>query len=129
MTFLSIVSGLSQRFLSHRSFELIVMPALDDFTYEQQTSNPGSYVAVLTAVAGAAWEDVVRSGALRTFAGLVMIPICYHAFLFVLLQPQGLDQLSGLHMLVLGGSFVTLSLGLVLVCYWPAREPRQPRIE
>lgn len=129
MTFVATITAMSQRFLTERSFELIVGPALADFEYDHDQSAPPwrcrQHVAVLAAVAGAAWEDVVRGGDLATFVGLFLIPVCYYTFFFLLGLPSGLDHVSSGLLTGLGVAVVTLSLAPAIVCYWPERQPRK----
>jgi hypothetical protein len=129
MPILPIISRVAQRFLSDRSFELIVAPALADVAYDEHPATLTTYAAVFSALAGAIWEDVVRGGAIGTFARLVMIPLCNYAFLFALVRPQGVQAMSAGQILWLAGTCVVLSLGMVGVCYWPPREPRNLRVE
>ena len=65
MSFESRIVAFSTRFLSARSFELIVAPALADLQFEadEHAGYPGvaaSRLAVLRAVAGAMRNDVAR---------------------------------------------------------------------
>jgi len=132
VTFVATVTDLSTRFLTERSFELIVAPALADFEWDVASgarSVTAARAAVLTAVIGAAWEDVVRGGDLALFAGLVLIPVCYYTFFFLLGLPAGADRLSLTVVTLLGIAVVLLSLAPALVCFWPDPLPRQPSTE
>ena len=51
------IAHLSERFLSARSFELIVAPALADLEFESHRVTAAGLVAVCRAVAGAVVED------------------------------------------------------------------------
>ena len=131
MTFVATVTDVSTRFLTERSFDLIVAPALADFEFDLaagERSRAAARAAVLTAVIGAAWEDVVRGGDLALFAGLVLIPVCYYSFFFILGLPKGMPMASG-PLTALFIAVVALSLAPVLVCYWPDRQPRKPTPE
>jgi hypothetical protein len=132
VTFVATVTGLSTRFLTERSFDLIVAPALADFDWDLSTGNRsrlGCRAAVVKAMIGAAWEDVVRGGDLALFAGLVLLPICYYAVFFLLGFPAGAERLSSSVITLLGLAVVTLSLAPALVCFWPDRQERGPSTE
>ena len=124
MTFVETMTTLSDRFLTERSFELIVGPALADFEYDEDRTSPrGRQLAVLLAFAGAFWDDVVRGNA-WTFAGLVLIPACYYFFFFLLGMPGGPHRMPVDLMTTLGITVITLSLAPAIVCFWPKRDPR-----
>lgn len=131
MTFVAAITALSERFLTDRSFELIVTPALADFEFDPNASGAHRFAphrAVLAAFLGALREDVARAGDIGTFAGLVLIPVCYYSFFFILGLPKGMPMVSG-PLMALGIAVVALSLAPVIVCYWPERHPRNPSIE
>ena len=126
MTFAAAITTLSTRFLTERSFELIVAPALADFDLDLAGGAPreaAARAAVLNAFLGAVWEDAVRGGDLARFAGLVLIPVCYYTFFFLLGLPRGLDGLSVSTVVGLAIAVVTLSLAPAIVCFWPERQP------
>jgi hypothetical protein len=130
VTFVATITGLSTRFLTERSFELIVTPALADYELDTATgrSETAARAAVLSAVIGAVWEDAVRGGDLARFAGLVLIPICYYTFFFLLGLPKGVG-LSSPIITALAIGVVTLSLAPAIVCYWPERDSETPSTE
>ena len=126
MTFVAAITAVSTRFLTQRSFDLIVAPALADFDLDLADGtrrDTAARVAVLSAFLGAVWEDAVRGGDLARFAGLVLIPVCYYTFFFLLGLPAGADRLSATVVTLLGLAVVTLSLAPALVCFWPERQP------
>jgi hypothetical protein len=132
VTFVAAITVLSERFLTERSFELIVTPALADFEFDSGTSGPrrlAPYLAVIAALLGAFRDDAVRGGDIVTFAGLVLIPVCYYSFFFVLGLPQGMGSMPTSMIAALGVGVVALSLAPVIVCYWPERQPRNPSTE
>jgi hypothetical protein len=132
VTFVATVTDLSTRFLTERSFELIVAPALADFELDlrdSERSRTAARTAVVAAVIGAAWEDVVRGGDLALFAGLVLIPVCYYSFFFLLGLPAGADRLSSTVVTLFGLAVVMLSLAPALVCFWPDRQQPATRDE
>ena len=127
MTFVAAITALSTRFLTERSFELIVAPALADFDLDVSTgarSGTCARVAVLSALLGAVWEDAVRGGDLARFAGLVLIPVCYYTFFFLLGLPGGMNRLSSTMVTGLAVAIVALSLAPAIVCFWPERDAR-----
>ncbi len=126
MTFVAAITSLSTRFLTQRSFELIVAPALADFDLDVSTasrSETRARLAVLMALLGAIWEDAVRGGDLARFAGLVLIPVCYYAFFFLLGLPGGVSRLSSAMVTSLVIAIVALSFAPAIVCFWPERQP------
>jgi hypothetical protein len=125
MTFESRIVVFADRFLSTRTFNLIVAPALADLQFENELgrrSRMSSCWAVLRAVAGGLREDVSRdSGSLLK---LTLLPFCYYAVPLVM----GIEyfktwpEVAAALLIVLA-----LSMVPVLVCFWPARHT--PRID
>jgi hypothetical protein len=125
VTFAAAITALSTRFLTERSFELIVAPALADFELDAVSGTHRQFAAraaVLSAFSGAVWEDAVRGGDLARFAGLVLIPVCYYTFFFLLGLPGGVSRLSSAMVTGLAVAVVTLSFAPALVCFWPERQ-------
>jgi hypothetical protein len=126
--FITRVTTFSERFLSDRSFDLIVGPAIADFEYDAGSGRLEPYVAVLRAVVGAAYEDLSASSSAATFLGLAVIPAAYYAFFFVLCVPEGLRTVAN-HRTI--GLLLALATGVasivpVTVCFWPERPaPRR----
>jgi hypothetical protein len=126
VTFVATVTDVATRFLTERSFDLIVAPALADFELDLasgERSVAAARAAVVAALVGAAWDDAVRSGDLALFAGLVMLPVCYYTFFFLLGFPAGADHLSATVITLLGLAVLMLSVAPALVCFWPERQP------
>jgi hypothetical protein len=123
--FIAKVTAFADRFLSDRSFDLIVAPAIADFEYDAGSAAPvASYVAVLRAVAGAAYEDATSGSSAGTFLVLALIPAVYYAFFFLLCVPEGFRTVAsnrpvGAVLLLLAaiGSMVP-----VIICFWPERR-------
>jgi hypothetical protein len=131
VTFAAVITALSERFLTERSFDLIVAPALADFEFDPHATGLhrfSPHVAVLAAFWGALRDDAVRGGDIRTFAGLVLIPVCYYSFFFILGVPRGMPMATG-PLAALAIAVVALSLAPVIVCYWPQRQPRNTSTE
>lgn len=126
MTFIDRVESLSTRFLSDRTHELIVAPAIADLQYDAGAADGGirARLSVLVALAGGAFEDLTSDLSLLTIAGLALIPGIYYAFLLMLVVPEAGTLLAG-HWgrFALASGFAVLSLGPVLVCCWPERRP------
>ena len=128
MTFINAITALSERFLTERSFELIVAPALADFAYDSE--HPlNRRAAVLAAVAGAFWDDVLRGGHVMTFAGLALIPICYYTIWFLIWIPTGMRSLPTGVMAIVTVLILMLSLAPAIVCFWPNTDARRTPAE
>ena len=129
MTFIDRIESLSTRFLSERTHELIVAPAIADLQYDSGDESPSARgrVSVLVALAGAAYEELTSDLRLVKLAGLALIPALYYAFLIMLVvPPDARTFLSGHWMtFVIVVGVAVLSFGPVLACCWPERTPRQ----
>ena len=131
MTFIDRIESLSMRFLSDRTHELIVAPAIADVQYDSGGQNAGvrARLSLLGALAGAAYEELTSDLRLLKLAGLGLIPAFYYAFLLVLVAPEAGALVTG-HWgtFALAMGIAVLSFGPVLVCCWPERtSPRSPR--
>jgi hypothetical protein len=121
------LATIAERFLTERSFTLIVAPALADFAFERARGGPASGIAgVLWALTSAAYEDVTGDLAgVGTFVAMALLPAFYYAFLFVLCAPWAFDDGSikgiSLSLMVLPLSISTLS---AIACFWPERIVR-----
>lgn len=119
--FVARITALGARFLSDRSFTLIVAPAVADFEFDRaQGRRRPSYVSVLRAMAGAAFDDVTQDASnTLTFLGVALLPAAYYTFLFILCLPP----LQGIAVtrvaLVLGALILTLSTVTAIICFWP----------
>jgi hypothetical protein len=120
MTFESGVIAFASRFVSTRSFELIVAPALADLEFENSTPAAGRFnsrIAVLSALAGATQEDL-RRGSLD-FLKLTLLSYCYFIFPLAL----------GMRIFKTWSDFgvaavivLFMSIIPVMVCFWPERD-------
>ena len=122
--FESRVLAFADRFLSTRTFELIVAPALADLEFESELgrrSLVSSRCAVLRAVAGGLRQDFSRdSGSLLK---LTLLPFCYYTAPLVM----GMDYFkTWSEVLVAFAMVLALSLAPVLVCFWPTRHTTRP---
>ena len=131
MTFIERIDALSSRFLSERSYDLIVGPAIADLQHDagdgqSPRSMRGSF-PVLVAFAGAAYDEITADSGLWRIGALALIPAMYYAFLIVLILPEAgafVTARSGL--LALAITIAAMSFAPVLVCCWPERTPRRP---
>ncbi|MDP2321008.1 MAG: hypothetical protein Q8O42_16900 [Acidobacteriota bacterium] len=123
MSFEARVRAFADRFLSDRSFELIVAPALADLHYDggrpgRQTLNR---LAVIRAVTGGLCIDLGRD--LGSFCQLALVPTSYYLAILVLCAdvfPTAQSFMTAVSVALL------LSLALVAVCFWPSRPAARP---
>ena len=126
MTFIDWATRVSTRFLSDRAFELIVGPAIADYEYEQcsvrSIDAARARLAVLRALAGAAWTDLKADNSTGTLFTLTLIPASYFTFMFALCAPCGIRVFSSTEAAI---AFVIAILLLspipVIACCWPER--------
>lgn len=131
MTFIERIDSVSARFLSDRSYDLIVGPAIADLQHDAggdgQSYSVRGRLSVLVAFAGAVIDEVTTDSGVWRFAALALIPAMYYAFLVVLILPEaGAAVLGRTGLMVMAGGIAVLSFGPVLVCCWPDRTPRRP---
>jgi hypothetical protein len=125
MSFDSRIMSFSERFLSERTFELIVAPALADLQFEDssRTRRAAGRLAVLRALAGGVRIDVARgSGELLL---LTLLLAAYHIFLLLIC----FDVLSiaiSTEFVFVAALILVLSFGPVIVCFWPERRRARP---
>ena len=121
MTFERWIVAFCDRFLSQRTFELVVEPALADLEFEEaagRRSRIANHAAVLRAIAGGVRHDMQRGSG--GFLKLMLLSACYYAFpvaVSVRIFKTWEDFFVAL-MVVLA-----LSLAPVMVCFWPSRYP------
>ena len=131
MTFIQRIDSLSSRFLTERSYELIVGPAIADLQHDANagpTHSVRGQLSVLVAFAGAVYDEVTADSSLFMIAALALIPAMYYAFLIILILPEAgpfLRARAGLPLLVVGAA---MSFAPVLVCCWPDRTPPRPDV-
>ena len=123
--FESRIAAFADRFLSTRSFELIVAPALADLEFESELGRRSliaSRCAVLRAVAGGLREDVSRDSG--SMVKLTLLPFCYYMLPVVM----GIEYFKTWPQVVAALAIVlALSIVPVLVCFWPERHT--PRVD
>ena len=131
MTFIERIDSLSGRFLSDRSYDLIVGPAIADLQHDAGadgvTYSLRGRLSVLVAFAGAVFDELTADSGIWRFAALALIPAMYYAFLVVLILPEaGSAVVTRTGLMVMAVGIAVLSFGPVLVCCWPERTPRRP---
>ena len=120
MSFESWVMAFADRFLSDRTFELVVAPALADLQFDEDAGGRhrcASRLAVIKAVAGGLRLEVWRDSG--TLCKVALLSACYYSFPLAL----------GIRFFKTWSEFfvaITVVLGLslvpVLVCFWPERR-------
>ena len=125
MTFESRILAFADRFLAERTVQLIVEPALADLQFDGGTaplSRAANRLAVLKAVAGGLADEITRASA--GFVALTLMPTCYYLFLMLIcldFRPSS----AGLFFTV-ASLILVMSLGPVMVCFWPSRRAARP---
>ena len=121
MTFETFVVAISDRFLSQRTFELVVEPALAALEFEEaagRRSRIANHAAVLRAIAGGMRDDMRRGsgGFLKLTllsAGYYMFPVAVSVRIFET-WPEFFAAAT---------VALLLSLAPVMACFWPSRHP------
>jgi hypothetical protein len=124
MTFESRVLAFGQRFLSTRTYQLIVEPAVADLEFERETGRlhrATNHLGVLRAVAGGVRDDCARVSA--DVLVLMLLPTSYYVFLMVLWFDVFSISLST-DSVVLAVLIWVLSFAPVMACFWPERSTR-----
>ena len=128
MSFESRVQSFSERFLSRRSFELIVEPALADLEFESaEGRQAASRLAVVRALAGAVQDDFKSQ--LGIIALLWLVPTGYYFVLMTVCFDFFAGETGKRSMeapLALAVPLLLLSLSPVLVCFWPEGRVTRP---
>jgi hypothetical protein len=120
MTFESLVIRFSGRLLPGRTFDLIVAPALADLQYDDRggaVRKAFNRAAVLRAVGGGLAGEIRRG--LGTFVALMLVPALYYVFLLTLCLDFFSASTASLAVI---SALVFLSLGPVMVLFWPERH-------
>ena len=111
------LAAFAQRFLREETFALVASPAIADFQFEAAAARRWrrlfGYGAVCRALFAALCHDAV--GGLRTFAGLVLLQVCYYTCLLGFLG--GLTTAS-IHAAVVLTGITVLSVVPVALCFW-----------
>lgn len=124
MSFESCVIAFADRFLSDRTFELVVAPALADLQFDEDGGGRhrfASRLAVLKAVTGGLRLEVWRDSG--TLCRVALLSACYYAFPLAV----GIRMFKTWSGFFVAIAFVmALSLVPVLVCFWPERRTVRP---
>lgn len=117
--FESRIIAFARGYLSARTFELIVEPALADMYYDEEIgrrSTAANRVALLRAVAGGLGDELRRD--VLSFFTIALVPAGYYVFMMTVCLDafRTWSQFFGTAALVLVMSFFP-----VLVCFWPRR--------
>jgi Mn2+/Fe2+ NRAMP family transporter len=126
MSFDARIIGFAERFLSDRTFQLIVAPAVADLQFEhceRPLRRTANRVAVLRAVAGGLRDDLARvSGGMLA---LMLLPACYYIFLLVICFDVFSISMST-DFVVVAMLILVLSFGPVMACFWPEGQSARP---
>jgi len=124
MSFEARVTAFSERFLSDRAYQLIVVPALADLQFDADTgrrSRLADRLAVIKAVAGAIGEDMWRE--CYSVFKLSLLSVTY--FMFPL--AAGITAFkTWTEFLVVATLVLGLAMVPVIVCFWPERRTAPP---
>lgn len=124
MTFESRVGAWARRYLSRRTFDLVVAPALADLEYEDAAGVGGRAVrrlAVVRACAGGLRDELARE--CGTFVVLTLVPTAYFAGLMAIFS--GLSSVTS-GVVTTTAAVAVLSLGFTVICFRPERDHEQP---
>jgi hypothetical protein len=124
MSFESRVIGFCDRFISQRTFELVVEPALADLEFEEaagRRTRMATRAAVVRALLGGLRHDIRRGSA--GFLKLALLSVSY--FMFPVAVSGSLFQ-TWFEYLVAATCVLVMSMVPVMVCFWPTRYPVQP---
>ena len=120
MTFESRIVAFSNRFLTERTFELVVAPALADCAFEEaagRRSRIVSRAAVIRAAGGALWHDAQRGA--DVFCKLLLLSVSYFMFP-VMLSVTAFKTWSDF--LSFASGVLLMSITPVIICFWPERR-------
>lgn len=122
MTFETLILTFAGRFLSARSFELIVAPAVADLQFEESdraVARLSSRLAVLSALAGGVRDDVARD--IASFVMLMLMPAGYYIFMMILCF-DFMEISISTGFFVFAALILALSFAPAMVCFWPERR-------
>ncbi|MEO7134440.1 MAG: hypothetical protein ABI024_09475 [Vicinamibacterales bacterium] len=124
MSFEARIISFSERFLSDRACQLIVVPALADMQFDSEAgrrSRLADRLAVLRAVAGALGDDVWRN--CDSLFKLSLLSVTYFMFPIAL----GIKAFkTWTELIVVAALVLGLAMVPVLVCFWPERRTAPP---
>jgi hypothetical protein len=119
--FESRIMTFARHYLSTRTLELIVEPALADLHYDEECgrrSTAANRVAVLRAVAGGLCDELRRDA--LSFFTIALVPAGYYVFMMTVCLDafRTWSEFFGTAALI-----VVMSFFPVAVCFWPRRTP------
>jgi hypothetical protein len=124
MSFEARVIAFSERFLSDRAYQLIVVPALADLQFDAEAgrrSRVADRLGVLRAVAGAIGDDVWRDW--DSLFKLSLLSVTYFMFPIAL----GIQAFTTwTEFFVVTTMVLGLAMVPVVVCFWPERRTAPP---
>jgi hypothetical protein len=126
MSFDDRIIGFAGRFLTVRTFRLVVAPAVADLQFEDDAHGwrrTANRLAVLRAVAGGMREDL--AGVSSGMVLLTLLPACYYIFLLVFCFDLFAITIAT-DFVVAALLILVLSFAPVMVCFWPERQPARP---
>ena len=114
----------AERFLTTRTFDLIVSPALADCQFDHDDRHRlANRIAVCRALVGAARIDLASQAG--TFVMLTLVPICYYLVLITVCFDFFSGNAGRAGFVAIASPLLFLSVVPVCVCFWPER--RTPR--
>ena len=123
MRFDAVVAGVGERFLSERTFDLVLAPALADYQIERDDHSRirAARVAVMIALTGALRMEA--AGHASGFLALALIPFSYYIVLLAFFCTF-FDMTGGVRFIA--AMIPVVSLGPVLLCFWPTGRLARP---
>ena len=123
-TFDTLVGGVGARLLSERTFDLVLAPALADYQIEKRDRRAGEWAsrwAVLFALSGGLRMEVAKHAG--SFFALALLPLAHNVVLLMMFI-DFFDMTAGVRFI--GAMILVLSLGPVMLCFWPGRSVARP---
>jgi hypothetical protein len=120
----AVIGSVGARLLSERTFDLVLAPALADYQIETGNRRGGGWAgrcAVLVALTGGLRIEVARHAG--SFFALALLPLCHNIVLLTMFS-DFFDMTTGVRFI--GAMILVLSLGPVLLCFWPGRRIARP---
>jgi hypothetical protein len=122
MSFDDRIIAFAERFLSDRTFQLVVVPAVADLQFEEASApfaRLRGRLAVLSAVGGGVRNDLARASSPMLL--LTLLPASYHILLLIIFfDVYSLEISRGF--LIAAAAILVLSAAPVLACFWPERR-------
>jgi hypothetical protein len=126
MSFENRILRFAERFLSDRTFQLVVAPAVADLQFEDRDGSVerlANRLAVLRAVTGGMRDDIRRASSGMLL--LTLLPAGYYIFLLVLCFDVFSLSIAS-DFIVAAVLIFVLSFAPVMVCFWPEGRGATP---